>query len=240
MSFMSQQQANPEGTGSDFTREASTPELIDAIRTAGESAEQLLRGTHEARERALSLSRQVTRFSANSIRATHRGDFDEARELIAKATELRSQIEAERHSHPAVYFGGYVEDALKEYVEAHATLAFAAGTELPTMYDLNVGPAVYMNGLAEAIGEMRRLVLDLLRGDEFARSESYLVLMDEVYSVLVTLDYPDGVTRGLRRTTDVMRGVIERTRGDITVALRQRRLEGQLEELNRKLDSSRS
>ena len=133
-----------------------------------------------------------------------------------------------------------MEDALKEYVEAHATLAFAEGTHLPTMDELDVGAAVYMNGLAESIGEMRRLVLDLLRGDDFARCESYLEIMDEVYSVLVTLDYPDGVTRGLRRTTDVMRGVIERTRGDITVALRQRKLEGQLEELNRKLDSSRS
>ena len=222
------------------SQKASPDELLAAIRSSGENAEQLLRGTHEARERALASSRQITRFSANSIRATHRGDYGEARELIERATRLRSEIEAERHLYPSVYFGGYVEDALKEYVEAHSTLAFAEGTHLPTMDELDVGAAVYMNGLAEAIGEMRRLVLDLLRGDDFARCESYLEIMDEVYSVLVTLDYPDGVTRGLRRTTDVMRGVIERTRGDITVALRQRKLEGQLEELNRKLDSPRS
>ena len=221
-------------------QKASSEELLAAIRSAGESSEQLLRGTHEARERALALSRQITRFSANSIRATHRADYEEARGLIERANELRSEVEAERHKHPSVYFGGYVEDALKEYVEAHATLAFAEGSQLPTMSELDVGAAVYMNGLAESIGEMRRLVLDLLRGDDFAKCESYLEIMDEVYSVLVTLDYPDGVTRGLRRTTDVMRGVIERTRGDITVALRQRSLEGQLEELNRKLDSSRS
>ena len=237
---MSQRQDNGSRQVSDSTQKASSEELITAIRTSGENAEQLLRGTHEARERALALSRQITRFSANSIRATHRGDFDDARELIERAAALRSEIESERQDHPAVYFGGYVEDALKEYVEAHATLAFAEGSQLPTMTDLDVGAAVYMNGLAESIGEMRRLVLDLLRGDDFARCESYLELMDEVYAVLVTLDYPDGVTRGLRRTTDVMRGVIERTRGDITVALRQRSLEGQLAELNRKLDSSRS
>ena len=225
---------------SDPNQKTSSEELLAAIRSAGENSEQLLRSTHEARERALALSRQITRFSANSIRATHRADYEEARGLIERATELRFEVEAERHVHPAVYFGGYVEDALKEYVEAHATLAFAEGSRLPTMQDLDVGAAVYMNGLAESIGEMRRLVLDLLRGDDFAKCESYLEIMDEVYSVLVTLDYPDGVTRGLRRTTDVMRGVIERTRGDITVALRQRSLEGQLEELNRKLDSSRS
>ena len=225
---------------SDSPDKVTTVELISAVRKAGDDADKMLSGTHEARERALTQSRQIVRLSANSIRATHRGDFDEAHRLIASATELRSNVESERQAHPSVYYGGYVEDALKEYVEAHATLAFAEGSRLPTMSELDVSAGVYMNGLAESIGEMRRLVLDLLRGDDFSRCESFLEIMDEVYAVLVTLDYPDGVTRGLRRTTDVMRGVIERTRGDITVALRQRRLEGQLQELNRRLDSSRS
>ena len=225
---------------SDSPGKVPNVELISAVRKAGDDADKMLSDTHEARERALTQSRQIVRLSANSIRATHRGDFDEAHRLIASATELRSNVESERQAHPSVYYGGYVEDALKEYVEAHATLAFAEGSRLPTMSDLDVSAAVYMNGLAESIGEMRRLVLDLLRGDDFSRCESFLEIMDEVYAVLVTLDYPDGVTRGLRRTTDVMRGVIERTRGDITVALRQRRLEEQLAELNKKLDSSRS
>ena len=217
------------------TERASTERLIESIQTAGQSAAELMAGAHSAREQALTLSRQVTRFSANSIRATHRADFSESRRLIASARELREKLEQERRAHPEVYYGGYVEDALKEFVEAHATLAFAEGSPLPTMDDLAVGPAVYMNGLAESVGELRRVILDLLRGDDFARCESLLEIMDEIYAVLVTLDYPDGVTRGLRRTTDVMRGVIERTRGDITVALRQRRLEQQLTQLNRHL-----
>ena len=215
-------------------------DLIAAVRLAGEDADKMLSSTHTAREQALTLSRQIVRFSANSIRATHRRDYLEARRLIASAADLRSKLEEERRRQPSVYYGGYVEDALKEFVEAHATLAFAQGSKLPTMDDLEVGAGVYMNGLAEAVGELRRLVLDLLRGDEFSRCESLLEIMDEVYAVLVTLDYPDGVTRGLRRTTDVMRGVIERTRGDITVALRQRSLEGQLAELNRALADERS
>ena len=215
----------------------TTGDLIAAIRAAGESADQAMGGTHAAREAALSNSRQVVRLSANSIRATHRGEFEEARRLIATATELRTTLEAGKSAHPEVYYGGYVEDALKEFVEAHATLAFAEGSNLPTMDQLNVGPGVYMNGLAEAVGELRRLVLDLLRSDSFTRCEAFLQIMDEVYAVLVTLDYPDGVTRGLRRTTDVMRGVIERTRGDITVALRQRSLEAQLAELNRRIEA---
>ncbi len=215
----------------------SMQQLIADIRTAGEAVNSGLASTHAAREKALSISRQVVRTSANSIRATHRGEFDEARRLIASASDLREEIEAGRSDHPEVYYGGYVEDALKEYVEAHATLAFAQGSSLPTMEELNVGAAVYINGLAEAVGEMRRLVLDLLRSDSFNRCETFLEIMDEVYAVLVTLDYPDGVTRGLRRTTDVMRGVIERTRGDITVALRQRSLERRMAELSRRIDA---
>lgn len=217
------------------TEQVSTDQLIEAIQSAGAAASELMAGTHSAREQAITTSRQIIRFSANSIRATHRAEYDEARELIAQAADLRAKLEPHRDAHPAVYYGGYVEDALKEYVEAHATLAFAEGSRLPTMGELDVGAAVYMNGLAEAIGELRRIVLDLLRGDDFDRCETLLSIMDEIYAALVTLDYPDGVTRGLRRTTDVMRGVLERTRGDITVALRQRRLEERLAELSEKL-----
>ena len=222
---------------SESPEHVSMQQLIADIRTAGEAVNSGLSSTHAAREKALSISRQVVRTSANSIRATHRGEFDEARRLISSASDLREEIEAGRSAHPEVYYGGYVEDALKEYVEAHATLAFAQGSSLPTMEELNVGAAVYINGLAEAVGEMRRLVLDLLRSDSFNQCETFLEIMDEVYAVLVTLDYPDGVTRGLRRTTDVMRGVIERTRGDLTVALRQRSLERRMAELSRRIDA---
>ena len=213
----------------------STQDLISTIRREGEAVNETLAETHAERERALSASRTLIRYSANSIRATHRGEFDESRQLIAKAGELRSTLEAGKREHPEVYFGGYVEDALKEFVEAHATLAFAEGSALPTMEELDVGPAVYIHGLAEAIGEMRRLVLDRLRTDDTASCEDLLQIMDEVYAVLVTVDYPDAVTRGLRRTTDVMRGVIERTRGDVTMALRQRSLERRLREISDKI-----
>ena len=213
----------------------STERIIQSIQLAGVAASELMAGTHAAREQAIATSRQIIRFSANSIRATHRAEYDEARRLIAQASDLRATLEEGRRTYPEVYYGGYVEDALKEYVEARATLAIAEGARLPTMDELDVGAAVYMNGLAETIGELRRITLDLLRGDDFARCETLLSIMDEIYAALVTLDYPDGVTRGLRRTTDVMRGVLERTRGDITVALRQRRLEQRLAELSEKL-----
>ena len=220
-----------------MSRTTSTQDLISTIRREGETVNEMLAATHSERERALSASRTLIRFSANSIRATHRSEYEESRRIIAKADELRSTLEAGKREHPEVYYGGYVEDALKEFVEAHATLAFAEGAALPTMEELEVGPAVYIHGLAEAVGELRRLVLDRLRGDDTASCEDLLQIMDEVYAVLVTVDYPDAVTRGLRRTTDVMRGVIERTRGDVTMALRQRSLEGRLREISEKMET---
>ncbi len=183
---------------------------------------------HEAREQALRLSRAVVRSSANSIRATHRGDFDLARELLESAGQTVQEIESRVKGHPSVYYAGFVEDGQKEYVEASATLAFVQGTRLPTPDELGIGPAPYLNGLAEAAGELRRFILDSLRRDDVDRCEDLLEIMDEVYTILVTMDFPDAVTKGLRRRTDMARGILERTRGDLTLALRQRRLEEKL------------
>lgn len=213
----------------------TTEELVKAVRSAGEDANLRMGSTHAAREEALRVSRQVIRLSANSIRASHRSEFAEARNLHEKARDLLAGLDHVQAEHPEVFYGGFVEDGQKEYVEACATLAFTEGSRLPTMAEMGIGAGAYMNGLAEAIGELRRFVLDMLRQDDFSRCEDLLRLMDEVYSVLVTLDFPDAVTRGLRRNTDVMRGVIERTRGDLTVALRQRSLERQLAEFTERL-----
>ena len=209
---------------------STTPEeQTKRLQLEAEAAQASFSEVHKSRERALRLSRDVIRSSANSIRATHRGEFDRAHELLATVTGLVQEIEQALESSPAVYYAGFVEDAQKEYVEAAATLAFAEGTALPGRDDLRVGPAPYLNGLAEAVGELRRFILDSLRRDDFSRCEELLGLMDEVYSILVSMDFPEAVTRGLRRSTDMVRGVLERTRGDLTVALRQRRLEQKLD-----------
>ncbi len=222
---------------SEASNTADVRQLVEAVRTAGELARQRMSETHSARETALTTSRQIIRLSANSIRAAHRNEFADASRLIAEARQMVEELKDVRAGHPEVFFGGFVEDSLKEYVEASATLAFTQGSPLPTMEELGIGAAAYMNGMAEAIGELRRFVLDILRRDDVSRCENLLGIMDEVYAVLVTLDFPDAVTRGLRRNTDVMRGVIERTRGDLTVALRQRSLEDQLARLADRLDS---
>ena len=208
--------------------EESFAKQIEKLRRASEEARQGFTEFHVAREEALRLSRDIIRNSANAIRATHRGEFEKARELVALVKELTSGFGQVKSSHPAVYYAGYVEDALKEYVEACATLAFAEGTPLPLSEELGVGPAPYLGGLADTAGELRRFILDSLRQDDFSRCEQLLEIMDEIYSILITMDFPDAVTRGLRRNTDMVRGVLERTRGDLTIALRQRRLEERL------------
>ena len=172
-----------------------------------------------ARERALPASRTAIRSCANAIRALHRGDLETAHRLM---DEARASLDEGRDAvaeHPEIAFAGYLQDAQKEYAEARVTeVLVAAGTEVPSPEDLGVEDAPYLNGLAEAIGEARRHALDLLRGGSVDEAESVLAAMDDLYSVLVTIDYPDAITGNLRRSTDVARSLIEKTRGDLSVA----------------------
>ena len=187
---------------------------------------------HQAREKALVISRQVIRSSANAIRAVHRSDFDAARQLLDDAAARLSETDAIRSDNPEIYYAGFLSDARKEFTEASITLAAIAGADLPDAAALGIDPAAYLNGMAEVIGELRRYILDALRRDDSSRCEELLELMDEIYGILVTVDFPENVTGGLRRSTDAMRGVLERTRGDLTISLQQRRLEQRLSELS--------
>ena len=213
-----------------LTDTCEVPNHISQLRAVADSARQSLADTDRARERALRLSREMIRHSADSIRAIHRGEFATARSLIDSAAALVQESETLLRERPEVYYTGYMQDALKEYVEANAVLAFIEDKPLPTPDDLHVGAAPYLGGLADTVGELRRFILDRLRRDDFTRCEQTLELMDEIYTILVTMDFPDVVTRGLRRSTDMVRGILERTRGDLTVALRQQRLEAMLSE----------
>jgi len=177
-----------------------------------------------AREQALRWSRELVRACANSIRAVHRRDFASADELLGQAHALNGQICSLLAPMADVYWTGYVQDAQKELVEACCTLALVKNSALPDPAVLGIAPAPFVNGLAEAVGEMRRYVLDMLRRGEVDGCERLLAAMDDIYSLLVTLDYPDALTGGLRRTTDSTRGILEKTRGELTLALRQEAL----------------
>jgi translin len=199
------------------------------INEIGERVLARLEATNAARERALAETRQIVRLSANAIRAVHRDDFDEAARLVGQAREMQDALVAELRDHPNIYWSGYVQDAQKEYAEANIVLGIISGRGVPSPEDLSVENAVYLNGLGEAAGELRRYVLDALRRWQPERAETLLVAMDDIYGLLVTVDYPDAITGGLRRTTDMVRGVLERTRGDLTVALQNRSLLDALE-----------
>ncbi len=182
-----------------------------------------------AREAALPAARQAIRASANAIRAIHRGETEEATRLLDEARAALDRGEQAVTEHPDVRWAGFLHDAQKEYAEARLTRAISDGDGLPSPDDIGVTPAAYLNGMAETIGELRRSVLDLLRRGEVAQAERLLETMDEMYYVLVTIDYPDAITGNLRRWTDVARGIIEKTRGDLTTSLVQRDLREALE-----------
>lgn len=212
--------------------------MIRGLAQAAERARAELAAKNSAREEALALSREAIRLSANSVRAIHRHEFDGARELQARARELLDRVGSALQQHPDIYWAGFAQDAQKEYAEACATLALVQGGALPGPDDLSVGVAAYLNGLGEAVGELRRHLLDFLRRGEVERCEPLLEAMDEIYGLLVTIDYPDAMTGGLRRTTDSVRGILEKTRGDLTVAMRQEQLERRLAAFQQRLDTA--
>jgi translin len=182
-----------------------------------------------AREIAIPAARRSIRASANAIRAVHRGEFDLAQELIAESWEALGDGLRGVEGFPDVRYAGYLLDAEKEYAEAHLTFSLVTGAGFPSPQDLGVGEAPYLNGMAEAIGEGRRHVLDLLRAGEIDRAERVLATLEDLYGLLVTMDYPDAITMNLRRTTDVARSLIEKTRGDLSVAFVQRDLRDALD-----------
>ena len=182
-----------------------------------------------AREVALAASRQAIRSSANSIRATHRGEAEEAGRLMGEARAALDRASEATAEQPTVRYGGYLQDAEKEYAEARLTAALLAGEDLPGPDDLRVGLPPYLNGMAEAAGEARRAILDRLRRGEVAESERLLEAMEEIFYLLASVDYPDAITGNLRRSTDVTRSLLEKTRGDLTMSLVQGDLREALE-----------
>ena len=190
--------------------------VVDQIRAE-------LEARSAVRDDAIRRSRTLIRYCANSIRAMHRGEFDQAKELLDTARRAAVEMVDDVQDHPGVYGAGYTQDALKELVEAFAVYAMLRRKPLPTLDDLGVTvdyPA-YLKGLAEAASEMRRAILDTIRKGDLERGELLLEDMQEVYSAMITIDFPDAVTGGLRRTTDSLRAVLERTRGDLTLTKQQ-------------------
>jgi translin len=201
---------------------------LDSI---SEQIRKSLSAKDAAREKMLPLCRDSIRCSSNAIRAVHRREFEQAEELLGSARSLLTGAEQAVQDNGELISTGLVRDAQKELAEANITLALVTGKPLPEPVELGVDSAAYLNGLGEAAGEIRRYLLDSMRQGDLSRGDELLSVMDEIYGVLVTMDYPDAITGGLRRTTDMVRGVLERTRSDLTLAVRQKQLENRLEGL---------
>ncbi len=202
-----------------------------------EQIRQTFERQNARRDRALAQARQLTRACALAIRAAHRDEIETMHRYLEESHALADSLYVDLSEFPDLYYDGYTQDALKEFAEASITCAILFHQPLPSPDDLHVLPATYLNGLAESVGEMRRRCLDMLRRDNIAEAERLLTHMDDIYAVLVTMDYPDAITLGLRRQTDIVRSLVERTRGDLTFSLRGRelhlalsRLSGQLRE----------
>jgi len=207
-------------------------ELTDNLESIAEQLRLALSAKDAAREKALPICREVIRYSGNAIRAIHRQEFDKAEEMLKSARDLLDEAEQVINSVSELSNTGFFKDAQKEFAEGRITFALVIGKQVPSPDELGIDSAAYLNGLGEAVGELRRYLLDSMRKGDLSRGEQLLTAMDDIYNVLVTIDFPDAITGGLRRTTDMVRGVLERTRSDLTLVIRQKELENRLEKLD--------
>ena len=206
--------------------------LTDNLDSISEQIRLSLSAKDAAREKALPLCREVIRCSSQAIRAVHRQEFDQAEELLKSARNLLKEAEQALTGDVELSNTGFLRDAQKEFAEGSITLALVTEKPPPVPDELGIGYAAYLNGLGEAVGELRRYLLDSMRKGDLSRGEELLSAMDDIYNVLITMDFPDAITGGLRRTTDMVRGVLERTRSDLTLAIRQKDLENKLRKLD--------
>ena len=181
-----------------------------------------------AREKVLPLCREAIRHCSQSIRAIHRQEFSQAKELLQATRKILDEVFQVIADYSELGSTGFVRDAQKEFAEGSITLALVVRNQLPSPEELNIDAAAYLNGLGEAVGELRRYLLDSMRRGDLSRGDELLAAMDDIYSVLVTMDFPDAITGGLRRTTDMVRGILEKTRSDLTLVMRQQDLENKL------------
>jgi len=208
---------------------------VSRLDEVAERVREDLSARDRARDEALRRSRELTRLCATAIRAAHREEQETAADLLAQADRVAKEVVTMLEPYPDLLYAGYTQDGLKELAEAHLMVALVEGKELPTPETMGIPGATYLNGLCEAASELRRRCLDLLRRRQIEEAERLLAAMDAVYDVLVTFDFPDAVTGGLRRRVDQLRGVLERTRGDVTRALQEDRLLAALDQFEARL-----
>lgn len=212
--------------------------MNDRLDLIADKIRDSLSGKDAVREKVLPLCREAIRFCSQAIRSIHRREFGHAAELLENARGLIDRAESEATTCPEFGLGVYIRDAQKEYAEGSITLAVVTGSEFPDPSMLGVADSAYLNGMGEAAGELRRYLLDSMRRGDLSRGDELLSVMDAIYSILVTMDFPDAITGSLRRTTDMVRGVLEKTRSDLALVVAEDNLRRRLDALEEKLDES--
>lgn len=207
-------------------------ELTDNLEAIAGKIREDLEAKDAAREKVLPLCREAIRHCANAIREVHRQQFDQAKKLLETARERLTEVEQNASGYGELGYAGFVRDARKEFAEGSITLALVTGKRLPDPDELGIDAAAYLNGLGEAAGEMRRYILDSMRRGNLSQGEELLEAMDDIYNALFSMDFPDAITGGLRRTTDMVRGVLERTRSDLTLVMGQKGLADKLDDFS--------
>ena len=206
--------------------------LTDNLEPIADKIREELTAKDAAREKVLPRCRDAIRHCSRAIRALHRQEFDKAKELLKGARTLLNEAEKACSAYSELGYAGFVRDAQKEFAEGSITLALVTGKPLPTPEELEIDVVAYLKGMGEAVGELRRYLLDSMRKGDLSSGEGLLAAMDDIYNTLVTMDFPDAITGGLRHTTDMVRGVLERTRSDLTLAMGQKGVVDKLDELS--------
>ena len=209
--------------------------MMDKLDQIADQIRQTFDTQTNARDQALAQARLLTRNCSLAIRAVHRNELDVMENHLHEADNLANALRSDLVLFPNLFFTGYTQDALKEYAEAHITCALIQNKPLPAPEEIQVVHATYLKGLSEVVGELRRHCLDILRQGYSDEAERLLKLMDDIFAILVTMDYPDAITNGLRRQTDIARSIIERTRGDMTFSLRGEHLTQAIAKLSQQL-----
>lgn len=188
-----------------------------------------------AREEALSTSREVVRFCSAAIRSVHRGDIAQSERLMDKAHESLEKIHNTLKDHQDIRYAGFIDVAEQEYAEARSVYSITTRHEILTPEEIGVDLVNYLSGLGDTTGELRRHILDLIRQGHPEEGEYFLDVVEEIYHLLMLFDYPEAITRGLRRKSDLARSMLERTRGDLTNAMEMAKVEASLRKLEDKL-----
>jgi len=179
----------------------------------------------KAREQGIKLSREVVRNCRVAMQHVHKMELELAYSNIQTAKDNMENMISVLKDQQDIYYAGFVEHAQQEFTECSIIYALVSGKKIPGPGELKVEPVAYLNGLGDGGGEIKRHILDLIRRGMLGEGERYLNIMEELYIGLMLFDYPDAMTHGLRANTDRLRLLLEISRGELTEAARQEKLE---------------